>query len=132
MAQVIFYERPGCVNNARQKALLWASGHEVTAHNILTTPWTADSLRPFFGDRPIREWFNQSAPQIKMGEITPENLDEAAALELMIQDPTLIRRPIIQVGDVCQLGFNRAVVDEWIGLSSPKGLEKLDACPKVH
>ncbi len=132
MAQVIFYERPGCVNNARQKALLWASGHEVESHNILTTPWTAASLRPFFGDRPIREWFNQSAPQIKMGEITPENLDETTALELMIQDPTLIRRPIIQVGNTCQLGFNRAVINEWIGLASPKGLEKLDACPKVH
>ncbi|MGB5631757.1 MAG: ArsC/Spx/MgsR family protein [Waterburya sp.] len=132
MAQVIFYERPGCINNARQKALLWASGHEVAAHNILETPWTAASLRPFFGDRPIREWFNQTAPQIKMGEIVPENLDETAALELMIQDPTLIRRPLIQVGDAYQIGFNRAQVDAWIGLDSPKGLEKLEACPKVH
>ncbi len=132
MAQVIFYERPGCVNNARQKALLWASGHEVEAHNILTTPWTASTLRPFFGDRPIREWFNQSAPQIKTGEIAVENIDEITALELMIQDPTLIRRPIIQVGNIYQLGFNRAVVNDWIGLASPKGLEKLDACPKVH
>ncbi|MGD1917525.1 MAG: ArsC/Spx/MgsR family protein [Pleurocapsa sp.] len=132
MAQVIFYERPGCVNNARQKALLWASGHEVEAHNILTTPWTASTLRPFFGDRPIREWFNQSAPQIKTGELAVENIDEITALELMIQDPTLIRRPIIQVGNIYQLGFNRAVVNDWIGLASPKGLEKLDASPKVH
>ncbi|MEM8831163.1 MAG: ArsC/Spx/MgsR family protein [Cyanobacteria bacterium P01_G01_bin.19] len=132
MAQVIFYEKPGCINNARQKALLWASGHEVEAHNILKTPWTPASLRPFFSDRPIREWFNQSAPQIKTGEIVLANLDETRALELMIQDPTLIRRPIIQVGNSYQLGFNRSKVDAWIGLASPKGLEKLEACPKVH
>ena len=132
MAQVIFYERPGCVNNARQKALLWASGHEVIAHDILNTPWTAASLRPFFGDRPIREWFNPSAPQVKTGEIVPQNLDETAALNLMIEDPTLIRRPIIQVGDTSQLGFNRAQVDNWIGLASPKGLEKIEVCPKTH
>ena len=132
MAQVIFYERPGCVNNAKQKALLWASGHEVTAHNILKTPWTAASLRPFFGDRPIREWFNQTAPQIKMGEIVPQNLDETAALKLMIEDPTLIRRPLIQVGNTYQIGFNRAQVDAWIGLESPKGFEKLEICPKTH
>ena len=132
MAQVIFYERPGCVNNARQKALLWASGHEVIAHDILNTPWTAASLRPFFGDRPIREWFNPSAPQVKTGEIVPQDLDETAALNLMIEDPTLIRRPIIQVGDTSQLGFNRAQVDNWIGLASPKGLEKIEVCPKTH
>lgn len=132
MARVIFYERPGCVNNARQKALLWASGHEVIAHDILKTPWTAASLRPFFGDRPIREWFNQSAPQIKMGEIVPQDLDETTALELMIEDPTLIRRPIIQVGDIYQIGFNRSQVDAWIGLASPKGLEKIEVCPKTH
>lgn len=132
MAQVIFYERPGCINNARQKALLWASGHEVEAHNILKTAWTPASLRPFFGDRPIIEWFNKTAPQIKLGEIVPQNLDETAALELMIEDPTLICRPLIQVGDTYQIGFNRTKVDTWIGLASPKGLEKLEACPKVH
>ncbi|MDJ0570631.1 MAG: ArsC/Spx/MgsR family protein [Pleurocapsa sp. MO_192.B19] len=132
MAQVIFYERPECVNNAKQKALLWASGHEVTAYNLFETPWTVDTLRPFFGDRPIAEWFNKTAPQIKLGEIVPEDLDETAALELMIKDPTLIRRPLIQVGDTYQIGFNRAQVDAWIGLASPKGFEKLETCPRTH
>ena len=132
MVQVIFYERTGCVNNARQKALLWASGHEVIARDLLKTPWTAETLRPFFGDLPVKEWFNKSAPQIKLGEINPENMSEATALQLMIEDPTLIRRPIIQVGDTCQLGFNRHQVNAWIGLASPRGLEKLEVCPKVH
>ncbi|MEM7761476.1 MAG: ArsC/Spx/MgsR family protein [Cyanobacteria bacterium P01_A01_bin.40] len=132
MAQVIFYERPGCVNNAKQKALLWASGHEVTAHNIFETPWTTASLRPFFGERPIKEWFNPTAAPVKLGEIQPENLSETEALELMIQDPTLIRRPLIQVGDDYQIGFNRSQVDAWIGLGSPKGFEKLEVCPKTH
>ncbi len=132
MAQVIFYERTGCINNAKQKALLWASGHEVIAHNIFETPWTAANLRPFFGDRPITEWFNPTAPRIKLGEIVPANLDEATALQLMIEDPSLIRRPLIQVGDVYQIGFNRPQIDAWIGLSSPKGFEKLETCPRTH
>lgn len=132
MAQVNFYERPGCINNARQKALLWASGHKVIAYNLLKTPWTAAKLRPFFGDRPVAEWFNKSAPQIKLGEIDPNNISEATALQLMIEDPTLIRRPLIQVGDTYQIGFNRAQVDAWIGLASPRGFEKLETCPRVH
>ena len=38
MARVIFYEKRGCGGNARQKALLVASGHEVHARDLLTEP----------------------------------------------------------------------------------------------
>lgn len=36
MATVIFYEKPGCINNTKQKARLLAAGHEVQAHNLLS------------------------------------------------------------------------------------------------
>ena len=35
MAKIIFYEKPGCGGNARQKALLLASGHELEVRNLL-------------------------------------------------------------------------------------------------
>ena len=128
MTRVIFYEKPGCINNAKQKALLRAAGHEVIADNLLTT-WTVASLRPFFGDRPVAEWFNYSAPAVKSGEVVPENLDEGTALQLMIQDPLLIRRPLIQVGNVYRIGFDRNQIDAWIGLAAPKTVEDLETCP---
>ncbi len=74
MAKVIFYEKPGCGGNARQKALLVASGHEIEARNLLTEIWTPDALRPFFGARPVAEWFNAASPRVKSGEITPAEL----------------------------------------------------------
>lgn len=132
MTQVIFYEKPGCINNAKQKALLWAAGHEVTAYNLLKTPWTVASLRPFFGDRPVVEWFNKTAPQVKLGEVVPETLDEQTALELMVQHPLLIRRPLIQVGDVCRVGFDRNQIDAWIGLTPTNIVEDLETCPRTQ
>ena len=132
MVQVIFYEKPGCINNAKQKALLKAAGHEVIAYNLLKTPWTVSSLRPFFGDRPVTEWFNKTAPLVKSGAVVPENLDEKTALELMIKYPLLIRRPLIQVEDFHQVGFNRALIDAWIGLSSPQVFEDLENCPRTY
>ncbi|MBI1424317.1 MAG: hypothetical protein GC149_12685 [Gammaproteobacteria bacterium] len=39
MAEIVFYEKPGCGNNTRQKALLAAAGHHVIARNLLTEPW---------------------------------------------------------------------------------------------
>lgn len=134
MATVIFYEKPGCINNTKQKAMLAAADHEVQARNLLKTPWTATTLRPFFGSLPVNEWFNLSAPRIKCGEIIPSQLDEPKALELMIQDPLLIRRPLMQVGDACEVGFNREKVEAWIGLNpvEKEDNQDLEACPHSH
>ncbi|MFT4279274.1 MAG: ArsC/Spx/MgsR family protein [Rhodopseudomonas sp.] len=127
MAHVVFYEKPGCVGNARQKALLTASGHELDVRNLLAEPWTAQTLRPFFGDKPLAAWFNQSSPKVKAGTIDFAVLSEDAALELMIDDPLLIRRPLMQSGDRREVGFDQAVVDAWLGLQSG-GPRVFDGC----
>lgn len=133
MTNIIFYEKPGCINNTKQKALLVAAGHQVEARSLLTTPWTRETLRPFFGTRPITEWFNSSAPRIKSGEVIPEKLDETTALSLMIADPLLIRRPLIQVENVREVGFDAEKINSWIGLNpQEKPTEDLENCPRSH
>ncbi|MGJ0503714.1 MAG: ArsC/Spx/MgsR family protein [Methylocystis sp.] len=116
MAHVIFYEKPGCAGNAQQKALLRASGHELEVRNLLTEPWSSSSLRPYFGAKPVREWFNASSPRIKSGEVDPDKVTPQQALVMMIVDPLLIRRPLMRIGDHCEAGFDSAAVDQWIGL----------------
>ena len=37
MADVIFWEKPGCAGNARQKALLAAAGHRLKVRDLLAT-----------------------------------------------------------------------------------------------
>ncbi|MBW4554910.1 MAG: nitrogenase-associated protein [Trichormus sp. ATA11-4-KO1] len=118
MARVIFYSKPGCKGGVKQKVLLTAAGHEVVAYNLLTEPWTVERLRSFFGDRPVAEWFNRSAPRVKSGEVVPEKLDAQTALVLMLQDPLLIRRPLLEVGDLRDVGFDVEKIDAWIGLKA--------------
>lgn len=131
MAKVIFYEKPGCINNTKQKNLLQAAGHNLEAHSLLTTAWTPETLRPFFGNLPVTAWFNRTAPRIKSGEVVPEQLDETTALGLMIADPLLIRRPLIQVGETCQVGFDIPQIEAWIGLNPQTQVtEDLETCPR--
>jgi nitrogenase-associated protein len=75
-----------------------------------------EKLRSFFGDRPVIEWFNQAAPRVKSGEVNPENITAENALIMMLRDPLLIRRPMIQVGDKREIGFDVEKIDAWIGL----------------
>lgn len=113
---MLFYEKPGCVNNTRQKALLMAAGHVVEARNLLTEPWTEAVLRSFFGTRPVAEWFNRSAPAVTAGRVVPERMDGAQALMLMVQDPLLIRRPLIEVEGRRSVGFEARDIMALLGL----------------
>ncbi|GAA0573564.1 ArsC/Spx/MgsR family protein [Caenispirillum bisanense] len=131
MATVVFYEKPGCRNNTRQKAWLAASGHAVDARNLLAEPWTAERLRPFFGDRPVAEWFNKAAPRVKSGEVDPAAFTAEAALAAMVAEPLLIRRPLMESGGERRAGFDPAAVRAWIGLSDEdKG--DVETCPNLH
>jgi nitrogenase-associated protein len=129
MAKVVFYEKPGCIGNARQKELLSSSGHQLEIRNLLTATWTSRALRAFFGAKPLRDWFNPSSPRVKAGAIHFDQLTEAAALAMMMEDPLLIRRPLMQVGERCESGFDQAIVDAWIGLR-PTETVVTDACAR--
>jgi nitrogenase-associated protein len=131
MAVVTFYEKPGCKGNLRQKTLLAAAGHTVQAKSLKTEAWTADRLLMFLGQLPVAEWFNRAAPDIKSGEIVPENLGFEDALHLLLSNPLLIRRPLMEVGEERMVGFDVALVDAWLGLNNidvPEG--NIEAC--VH
>lgn len=128
MAHVIFYEKPGCGGNNRQKALLADAGHTVEPRDLLTAPWTADSLLAFFGDLPVHQWFNRAAPAIKNGEVDPDALDAGQALALMLERPLLIRRPLMQVGEQRMCGFEADRVAAWIGLGETAPDGKLEGC----
>lgn len=131
MAVVTFYEKPGCKGNLRQKTLLAAAGHTVQAKSLKTEAWTTDRLLAFLGKLPVSSWFNPAAPAVKSGEIVPENISHEHALQMLLADPLLIRRPLMEIGEQRLVGFDLAAVDAWIGLKNidlPEG--NIEAC--VH
>jgi len=109
MTRVLFFEKPGCITNRRQKQLLESLGHTVEAHSLVKEAWTAKRLRSYFGTRPVGEWFNKTAPAIKSGEIDPGSLSEGEALTLMLARPLLIRRPLLEANGEKGAGFDCAL-----------------------
>ena len=117
MAKVIFWEKPGCQGNARQKEILRASGHELEVHDLLAETWSEERLALFFGDRPVAEWYNPAHPRVKSGEIIPAAFGRDELLELMVVEPLFIVRPLMQVGEERMAGFDVTEVHKWIGLA---------------
>jgi len=115
MATVHFYEKPGCFNNTRQKQLLLQAGHLLVVYNL-----------------PVADWFNRSAPAIKSGDVVPELLSERDAIEVMVADPLLIRRPLLEVEGRRRVGFDAESIDAWLGLSAGGVGDDLETCPRQH
>jgi nitrogenase-associated protein len=127
LATITFYQKPGCQTNARQKRMLEAAGHIVIASNLLAEPWTAERLRGFFGSTPVASWFNPAAPRVKSGAVDPAAIDADAALAIMLDDPLLIRRPLVETDGLRCAGFDREPVTSLLG-GSAKG--DLEACSR--
>ncbi|BAE50381.1 Hypothetical 157 kDa protein in draG 3'region [Paramagnetospirillum magneticum AMB-1] len=129
MALIVFYEKPGCMNNTRQKQLLAKSGHDVVALDIRAQGWSPDTLRPFFDGLPVAQWFNRAAPRVKSGAVVPEAIGADEALAEMCMDPLLIRRPLMESSGRRMAGFDEAAVDAWLGLApAPEPLS--ETCPR--
>jgi nitrogenase-associated protein len=134
MAIVHFYEKPGCINNTRQKQWLSQAGHLLIVHDLLLFPWAKEraKLRSFFGATPVAEWFNCSAPAVKNGAIDPQTVGELQAIELMIADPLLIRRPLLECEGRRRAGFDLEVIEAWLGLPAAASNADTESCPKQH
>jgi nitrogenase-associated protein len=130
MTHLVFFEKPGCGGNARQRSALMAAGHTLERRNLLTAHWTADSLLAFLAPLAVADWFNRAAPRVKSGEIQPETLSAEAALTLLLNEPLLIRRPLMQRTDTAtrHVGFDTAAVDVWVGLGTKSASAPLEGC----
>jgi len=131
MSLMLFYEKPGCIGNTRQKRVLTEAGVAFETRNLLTEAWTPERLRPFFGDLPVAQWFNLTAPAVKQGEIDPSRLSEEAALQAMVRQPILIRRPLIQTEQLHCAGFDWNWLAPRLGVLLADVPKNLETCPKT-
>ncbi len=130
MKTVIFYEKPGCATNAKQKKSLRDAGCMVIERNLLEHGMTMDELHAFMQEKPHTQWFNQSAPDIKNGVIVPALMSPDEALQTLMRDPLLIRRPLMVVGGRKLCGFEQKRIEVLLG--RPLDQKVMTACSGKH
>ncbi|WPD23842.1 MAG: hypothetical protein SD837_04605 [Candidatus Electrothrix scaldis] len=109
---VEIYVKPECKNNKKQIEMLKSKGHDVTVKNIFEEDWTTEKLAPFFQKLSFDRWHNPYAPRIKSGEVDPAKLTKENIFTEMINDNYLIRRPLLQVKDRYDCGFDSELAKE--------------------
>ncbi len=130
MTTITFYEKPGCLNGEKQKAILQRAGNVLHCINILTHPWKREELRLFVAGKTPPTMMNGTAPAIKKGEIDPAQLSFELALALMLQEPILIKRPLLIVDGQFIQGFDDQRLRPYLG--SWNNQEDVITCPNLQ
>ncbi|MEY9134437.1 nitrogenase-associated protein [Bradyrhizobium diazoefficiens] len=91
----------------------------------------------FFRNMPVGSWFNRAAPRVKSGEVNLDSIDAASALALMVSDPLLIRRPLIDLDGIRCAGLDREPALSQLGHQTQEHLQGClhqatrTRCPKM-
>ena len=78
-------------------------------------PLTADDIRAIAGPHALREVMNPRSPSFRKLGIELDTIDDAQALELMLGNQNLVRRPALAVGEVRVFGFDAKAYEELAG-----------------
>lgn len=117
--KVIFYEKTGCNGNHRQKELLKSYGISFEVRSMLDTKWDKSTLEAFFEGLNIKEMINPFAPQLKDTNFHLNSYTKEELIERMIKEPILIKRPLLEVGEVKLCGFDIETLNSLLNIKMP-------------
>ncbi len=92
--------------------MLLQDGIELEERDFFQDPLTEAELRGLLGSRAPSEVFSWNSPSFKKMGVARESLSEDELLRLMLEEPRLIRRPLIAVGGRLIAGGDKQAIRE--------------------
>jgi len=98
--KITVYEKPTCTTCRKLAALFKESGVEYDKVNYFIDPLPAEKLRDLLQKANLspRDVLRKNEPEYKALKIA-EVTDDARLIELIVENPSLLQRPIVEIGD---------------------------------
>ncbi len=87
-------------------------GIEVEDRDYFQDRFTADELRALTGMVGVSAMFARRSPSLKQMGLADEELSDDRMLELMLEEPRLVRRPLIKMDDRLLVGGSLKAIEE--------------------
>jgi len=101
-----------------RKARVWLEGHDVPYrfHDYRADGIEAGKLDGWVGKVGWEKLLNKGSTTFReLPEADKQSLDERKAKALMLAKPTMIKRPVLEVGDQILVGFKPDVYEQAVG-----------------
>lgn len=112
MAEIEFFWKPACSTCRNAREFLLAEGASLRERDFFKQRFTIDELRALLEGRPVAELFSWKSVLARQRGYQPGGLDEDEMLRLMVEEPSLIRRPFVRAGDRLVAGFDKPALKE--------------------
>ena len=86
-------------------------GYELTRHNLAKEPPSRELLSRLIDEYGLDALLSTRSPSWKARGLDAAKLSKTQALELMLEDPNLIRRPLVLKGKKAVFGYAPAEYD---------------------
>ena len=97
------------------KAELSQKGVELDERDFFQDGFTEDELRALIGDRPVSAYFSYNSPSFRKMGLDKGQLSDNQLLKMMVEEPRLVRRPLIQAGDKLVVGTDKKAMTQVFG-----------------
>lgn len=94
------------------KASLSQGDIQLDERDFFQNPFTEAELRELLGNTPASEVFSFRSPSVKKMGLVADDLSEDDLIRLMLEEPRLIRRPLIKVGNRVLVGTDKKAMAE--------------------
>lgn len=88
---------------------------QLNRHDLAKDPPSRELLERYVDESRLDEFLNKRSPAYKERGLEGRKLTKREAIDLMLEDPNLIRRPIVIIGSRAVFGYLPDVYDEIIG-----------------
>ena len=97
------------------RELLVQNGLSVSERDYFKEPFTEDELRELIaevGEPGVTAMFASRSPSLKKMGIDPAELSDERKVSLMLEEPRLVRRPIVRLDDRLIIGASVKVITQ--------------------
>ncbi len=95
--------------------LLQKGAEIIEERDFFQERFSEEELRRLIGSRSAAEVFSWNSPSFKKLGLKREELGDDQLLRLMLEEPRLIRRPLVQVGEQLIIGADRKALERLLG-----------------
>ncbi|MCH8310874.1 MAG: hypothetical protein IIB17_10335 [Chloroflexi bacterium] len=97
------------------KAELSQKGVELDERDFFQDGFSEEELRALIGDRPVSGYFSYNSPSFRKMGLDRDQLSDDQLLKMMVEEPRLVRRPLIQIGDDLVVGTDKKAMSQVFG-----------------
>ena len=90
----------------------------VQERDYFKDPLTEEEVREMAGMAGIDQIFAKRSPSLKQMGLAGQELSEDEMVRLMLQEPKLVRRPMMRVGEQLFVGGGAAVLDSVVSAAA--------------